>query len=189
MTALTLKDSNNNSYTITPHSPSAIQTGAGQTWLAYLLSAPANATSALTASWTTTATTALFADEFSVSGGTATFDTDIAASSGVAGTAINTPTITPAGAGELLFAGSAAGGTISTANSPWTQTAGVVRNGDWAEYDLSAGSATAVNFTQTSGKWSAMAMAFLISSSFVAEDDTPPRNCFSPFDNDVTVWQ
>ena len=165
VTSLTVKDSNNNSYTVTTNSPSTVQSGAGQCWSAYLLSAPANASATITASWTTTATTPMFADEFSCSGCTIAFDKDAKANSSVAGTTINTPSITPTNSSELLYAGAAAGGTISAVGSPWTQNADIVRNGDWAEYDLSATGATSVNFTQSSGTWSAMAMAFTVTAS------------------------
>jgi hypothetical protein len=166
VTALTVKDANNNSYTITPHSPSTVTSGAGQCWMAYLLSAPANASATINISWTGAANVAGFADEFSYTGGTATFDTDIAANTATAGTTINTPSITPAASGELLFAGAAAGGTISGVGGTWATSGGAILFGDDAEYILSSASgATAVNFAQSSGGWSSMAIAIKLVSA------------------------
>lgn len=166
VTAMTVKDSANNSYTITPNSPSTNQSGAGQVWLFYLLSAPANATATITASWTTSANAAGYADEFSYTG-TATFDKDVPANTGVAGTAINTPTINPTNANSLLYAVSAAGGTISAPTNGatqgvWTGVAGIITDGDMGEYVLSATGSTAVNYVQSSGTWSGMVMAFFV---------------------------
>lgn len=196
VTALSVKDANNNVYTVTTNSPSTVQSGAGQVWLAYLLSAPSNASAVINLTWTTaTNPPIVWADEFSISGGTCAFDKDAKNNSAASSTTISTPTITPIGAGELLYSGAAAGGAITAptagaVSGSWTGSAGAITNGDMAEYILSSGTgAIAVHYIQSSGTWSAMAMAFSITASFIAEDDTPPRNCFSPFDNDVTVWQ
>jgi hypothetical protein len=198
VTGLTVKDANNNSYTVTPLSPSTFQTGCGQVWLAYLLSAPANASATINLSWTTTAQTApAWVDEFSFTGGSAAFDLDVANNTGVAGTTINTPSITPAGAGELLFAGAAAGGTISapvaggaSTNGVWTGAAGAITSGDMAEYRLSSSSgATAVNYTQSSGAWSGMAMALKIVASFTPDEDFSSSLKMQFSDPAVSVWQ
>lgn len=168
VTAMTCKDSNNNSYTATPSSPSTIETGAGQVWLFYLLSAPSNATKTLTVAWTTSSDAGGWADEFSYGTQTCTFDKD-ASGVGTTGTTINLPSITPTNSGSLLYAAAAAGGTISapTANATlgsWTGSGGAITDGDMAEYDLNASGATAVQFTQTSGNWSALAMAFFLTT-------------------------
>lgn len=168
-----VKDSNNNVYTITPNSPSAVQAGAGNVYLAYLLSAPANATATITASVTgALGNYVMWAVEHSISGGTASFGTDNKANSAV-GTAINTPSITPANAGCLLYAAAAAGGTISAAAGGWTL--GTVVNGDADEYTTSSGTgATAVNWTEDSAGWSAVAMSitFTTSASTPVDDDS-----------------
>lgn len=169
-TAMTVKDSNNNSYTVTPGSPSTALTGGGQVWLAYLLSAPANATAVINAAWTgATTSTEMWADEFSPNSGIIAFDKDAKVTNNTPGTTINTPSITPATAGELLFACAASSGIITapTANGTlgaWTGSGGGVQNGDMAEYDLAASVAQAVNFTQNSSSWAAMAMAFSITA-------------------------
>src|SRR4051812_29357180 len=80
VTSLTVKDEFNNQYTITPHSPSTFQAGAGQVWMAYRRATP-NAGKTLTVAWTTSATGVGWADEFSHAGN-AKLDTDVAANSG-----------------------------------------------------------------------------------------------------------
>lgn len=162
----TVKDSNNNSYTITPNSPSTFQSGAGQIWLAYLLSAPANASATITfnVSGLNTISCDMWAVEFSVSGGTVAFDKDAKANSAT-GTTINTPSITPAGSGQLAYAAASSGGTVSSAGTPWT-IGTIAASGDADEYDLSISAATSVNWPETGGSgWSAMAMTFTFTAS------------------------
>jgi hypothetical protein len=91
---------------------------------------------------------------------TSPFDIDAASTTpGAASTTINTPSITPPSTADLLYCVAAGGGTISAVNSPWTQ--GTIVSGDADGYILSGTtSPTAVNMTQTSGKWSAVAIAF-----------------------------
>jgi hypothetical protein len=194
ISGLTVKDGNNNSYTVTPGSPSANIAGTGYTYLAYLLSAPANADKTLTLSWTTASTgPRAWADEFSLGGRTASFDKDAAATapSGT-GTTINTPSITPTGSGELLFACAAAEQTITAPASGatlgvWTGSGGAITVGNMAEYDLSASAATAVQFTQSpAGGWSVMAMAFIL---FTPDEDYWKGPAPRPVDPDITVWQ
>src|SRR5437762_1540350 len=65
LTSIAVKDSNNNVYTVTPSSPTAFLTGPGGSALAYLLSAPANATATITATWASlNPACIIFADEF-----------------------------------------------------------------------------------------------------------------------------
>ena len=168
VSSLVIKDSNGNTYTVTPNSPE--NSAGGLVYLAYLLSAPANANKTITATWTTSVFASIWADEFSVSGGTAAFDKDAKGTG--SGTTVNLPSITPAGAGELLYSCMGNSGSTITAptaggastNGVWTGAAGGIstngQGGD-AEYDLNASAATPVNYTQTSATWSAMAMAFI----------------------------
>ncbi len=164
---VTIQDSNGNVYTATPQSPSPTQTN-NTTYLFYLI-APANASKTITASWPTTSVpSAIHADEFHSDVGGISFDTDAEGTGSVAGGTINTPSITPDGAGELLYASAAsdnsqtaptAGGTLGI----WTGSGGGVSAfGDITEYDLSsAAGASAVQWTQSpNGTWSAMAAAF-----------------------------
>jgi hypothetical protein len=167
-TVSSFTDANSNAYTKTPNSPSTFVTNAGLGWCYYLLNAPSNASKTLNVTFNQSPSSVYvgWAQEFSPTGGTAGFDKDAVANTSTTGTTINTPSITPTGSNELLFGGAAAGGTISAVGSPWTRVTGNVSNGDWAEYDLSASSATTVKFTQSSGPgWSAVAMAFTFTAS------------------------
>jgi hypothetical protein len=163
-TTCTVVDANGNVYTVTPNSPSSAQfSSAGAVFLAYLLEAPINASATITATFNQTiAAGTIRAEEFSLSSGySATLDTDIVGS-GTTGTAINSPSITPASATELLYSCAVPGHSITSANSPWTQdAAGIDANGCDGEYILSSASgATAVNYTvNISGPWGAMVMA------------------------------
>jgi hypothetical protein len=173
--ALTVQDSNNNSYVVTPNSPSAyITDGSGHyvnSWLAYLLSAPSNASATITATWTTNVNVpAIFAEEFSYTGGSCVFDTDVSASNTTPGTTINTPSITPTNAGSLLYS---VGSTLGSLTAPaaagtlggWTGGAGNFKDGVAVEYILSGSGAHAVDYTGSSAGWSAMAMSFYINST------------------------
>lgn len=168
VTSLTVQDSNGNPYTVTPNSPSTPNTG--QIWLAYLLSAPANASATITANWTTAATGPdMWADEFMSSGGTVTFDKDVSGTG--TGININTPSITPTFPNSLLYSGAATPGSISapTAGATlgvWTGSGGgIPSNGNNAEYDVNASSATPVQYTNSNDKWSSMAMSFYLRPS------------------------
>jgi len=160
-------DGNGNTYTITPNSPSGNQTPAGKVYLIYLLNAPSNANKTLTVTVSTTGLAiAGWADEFEPVGGIALFHADAKANTATAGTTINTPSIASIGVQSLLYSCAAAGGTIThpvagATLGVWTGAAGAITFGDMSEYELAAGpGTTAVDYTQTSGRWSAMAMSF-----------------------------
>jgi len=187
LTNLLIKDSNNNPYTITPTSPLVNATVAPKIYifLGYLV-APANASATINASWTLVNNSAggeatIFVEEFVLPTGTAypLLDKD-SAGTGTTGTTINTPSITPANSGELLFAYSIAYSVITAPTAGgslggWTgSAAGIEPNsGSMAEYILNSGtSSTAVDFTQTtSDGWSCMAMGFYSSSPNYIIDD------------------
>jgi hypothetical protein len=179
VSALTVKDSNNNSYTVTPNSP-ATQSSCGAAFTAYLLSAPSNASATITATWTTASNAAIWADEFSYTGGSAVFDKDLAGT-GTTGTTINTPVLVPAGAGELGYVQGLAQGSISAPAAgatlgSWTGSAGAITNGNMAEYALNLSASTAADFTQSSGAWAAMGMLIKI----VAGGTPTPGIIYSP---------
>lgn len=165
---VTVKDGNGNVYTPTPNSPALANNEAitaGAAWTFYLI-APSNAHATITATYSVAPTFGLLKPtEFSVTGGTASFDLDTAGSGG-SGTALNTPTIAPAGAGELLFFQAAVAHSVTSVNSPWT-LAGAITSGNAAGYILSGASGgTAVNCTMnTSSAWESMAMAFIFTAS------------------------
>jgi hypothetical protein len=191
---LSIKDANNNTYQLTPNSPASC--GSATVSLAYLLSAPANASATINISWTNAAAyDSAWADEFSPSGGAAVFDKDAVQSNGTAsGYTINLPSITPSGSNELLYGTAApdhsitapaAGATLGA----WTGAAGGIDSstGCTSEYCLSASSATAADYTDnTSGdSYCAMAMAFY---SFPPDEDSSMGPRPQAADPTVTVW-
>jgi hypothetical protein len=171
-TSITVKDSNNNVYTASTHTPSAL-TGGFYLGLFYLINAPANATKTINATWTGVSAGDIWADEFSLTGGTSSFDKDVTAATGNTGTTVNTPTITPAGSGELLYSVAGDGGNITSpaagaTQGVWTGSGGGISNGNATEYVLSSGTgAIAPNYTQSpSGStWACMSMAFTFTAS------------------------
>lgn len=161
-----VKDGAGNLYVITPSSPAQGQpsTLAPFIFLGYLLPVPVGASASITLTFTGDSGNLCLirAEEFSFAGFPAQFDAD-AVGSGTTGTTVNSPSITPSGAGELLYSTAAVDHSITSANSPWTQdAAGVDGNGGDGEYILSSASgATTVNYTvAVAGEWNAMAMAF-----------------------------
>ena len=177
---ITVKDANNNTYTQSPNSPSSNTTNNALTAQFYLLNAPANASKTINVTWTGTNTGSGMADEFSVTGGTAAFDTDVASSPTYTITAgnVNAPTITPSGSGELLYASAEGVGSITSptvgGSSPangWTGGSGGnaagASTGGQAEYILSASAATAVSMTDNDATdgIASLAMAFSFQSS------------------------
>ncbi len=177
ITGFGIKDGNSNAYTLTPKSPFTTTTPGISQFFAYLSPAPANATAAVTASWTGTSSFyAFWLEEFSVPlGQMAIFDNDVTANNTTGATAVNTPTVTPSGIqGELLYAAVAPNGVVSAPAAGgtagvWTGAAGGIVGGNMAEYDLTATAAQAVNFTQApSAAWNGMGMAFYLLSHNLA---------------------
>ena len=199
---ITIQDAGGNSYTLisTPAALSqAVSSGicSGGTvyanlWLGYLLNAPSNASGTISVSWSSGQTMGdVWADEFSPSGGSVTFDTSAGVSSGSAsGTAISSPSITPSLPNELLYGaavppelapptGSACSMTAPAAGATlgaWKGGAGGIppltgyESGGATEYDLNSSGATAVSFTnQCSGvKYAAIVAAFKSKLSYQA---------------------
>lgn len=156
---VSVKDGNNNDYTVTPSSPSLYVATAGQIFLAYLLSAPANADKTVTVTFNDTIAAAIcWIDEFSSTGGTPTFDSDDKGT-GI-GTAINTPTVPVNGSNELLYGAAAYSSAIDTADSPWTGAASI-EFGCYAEYDADASANQAIAFTgnDIGATWTSMGMS------------------------------
>lgn len=198
LTGLGVKDAANNVYTLTPHSPA----NNGGTLLAYhfYFLIAANAAASITASWTSPTSVAfvdLMIDEFSVTGGTQAFDTDVTGTgtSNASTGNISSPSITPAGSGELLYSSVVPNSTVTApANGAtlgaWTGGA-VDTNGPSSEYVLSSASgATAVNYTDSvhSDAFAAMISAFKLNIPLVYQDDSVPQFQPAPFDPIVSVW-
>jgi hypothetical protein len=168
-----VEDSNGNVYTITPGSPSNVnESTALDIWLAYLLSAPANAAAKITATFVSSVTTdvVVWADEFSVPVGTqAAFDNDAvgsgATSSSITGTnfAAGVPTITPTNSNSLLYSALGPSGAVSSVNAPWTL--GIIDGSSGAAnaYILSAGSSVALAYVLGGpSSFNSMAAAFYL---------------------------
>lgn len=156
-TIVSVLDENSNVYTVTPSSPSTWSSGAGQCFMAYLRSAPANAGKTITVTFADTQTNgAIWADEFS--NGAAVFDSD---GTGVGtGTTINTPTASVNSGDDLLYCIGGSAGLITSANLPWVGNEGGIQNGNFAAWILSTNAATALNFTQNNVAWTSMVMSF-----------------------------
>jgi len=155
----TVADSEGNTYTFTPHSPTT-----GNVWIAYSANAKGGNTT-ISCGVPSGNTASVGAAEFS---GVGVLDTDAYATAS-SGATVNTPSITPSQSGEVLFAATAVGGEITATGSGWTLD--TVTNGNATEYQILSGtSATAVNFTQTGGSgWAAIEAAFMPTTT-----PTPP---------------
>lgn len=156
-TLTSVQDSNSNSYTITPNSPSTFDATAGQIWLVYLNNAPANATTTITATFGATyVAAAIWGDEFARGTGTGTFDND-AKALGSTGTAINTPTVSVSGK-DVTYCAIAYQFSINSVDSPWTE-AGTTHSGSRAGYILNRSSNVAVAMTGSTsgGLWTGVA--------------------------------
>lgn len=181
LTSFVVKDSNNNSYTITPNSPAPPFFASSNFWtvsLAYLLNAPANTSATVNLTWANTANGMnIFIEEFIVTDGTAKFDMDVSDQSTTGGGFpgnTTSPTITPTTANELLYAGVIP--QSGQVNHPiagevlngWTGSAAYANITGGAEYVLSASGANIVTFSLgVTVLYSAMAMAFSFQSSLI----------------------
>lgn len=164
------QDENGNNYTVTPNSPSPLSSAlSGQTFMLYLLKAPANAGKSITVTFSIPSTTngpALWVDEFSYQG-LAAFDADYTGTG--TGTALNTPASVGNFADELLHSASSFEHTVNAVNTPWLISDGGFLVGEAAGY-IASSSAPGIAFSMggtPSGNWSTMAQAI----KFVAVDD------------------
>ncbi len=106
-------------------------------------------------------------NEFGISGGTVSFDSSNATGNGT-GT-VNTPSITPAGNGELFFGTCADATSCTGVGGSWTACPhGLGTFSEECEYQLSVGSATAVAFTGTAANaYDSTALAFKFTAAVV----------------------
>lgn len=167
---LSIKDANNNAFTITPHSPAVVTSSTSNIYGGYILSAPSNISKTINATWTTTASfDGMFVDEFS-GVGTISFDVDAAGSNPAAGTTANTPVLHPTGTGELSYVGVFSGAVSITAPTAggtlgiWTG-AGIDANLNAAEYALSTSGTVTTQMTQgSSATWCGIGMCFALAT-------------------------
>lgn len=161
----TVADANSNSYTKSTNSPSSTNASTSGAAFGFHLDNASGASKTITATFTSPGSSGsveIFADDFTVSGGTASFDKD-AVGSGNAST-INTPTVTRTGSNELLWCFAAVEQSISGVGGTWTQGA-IGGHGNATEYILSSSVDVAANFSQgVSGHWDSVGMSFSISA-------------------------
>jgi hypothetical protein len=163
--SISVQDANGNAYTKSTNSPDNNNANTGVVYNFYLANAPANASKTITATFSNPGAggfAEITADDFAVSGGTASFDAD-AKGSGT-GTTANTPTITQVGAGELFFFYMTTQNGTSSVNAPWTQGA-ITAFSDATGYLLSSSGNQAIAATITSGLWDAVGMSFKITAA------------------------
>ena len=126
-TITSVKDSNNNSYTISPQSPIFnADTNTTEMGIAYLLSAPSNASNTITVTWGKASTgghlTSIWCDDFSLSSGyVAVFDSDATAT----GTtdSVNAPTTSVSG-NDIVYSTVSTKADVTALNSPWLDGGG-----------------------------------------------------------------
>lgn len=172
VTSFVVKDSAGtpNSYAVTAASPHTGTSGFFF-YTSYLLVAPSTATKTITASWTgATGFQIGICDEVvDSSPGHQTFDKEAFEGAGTAsGTTINSPSLTPAVSNEFIFAAAipndsisapTAGATLGVWTGSYLDSSG---SGIGSEYDLSASTLTAVQFTDntSSDPYNAISVGF-----------------------------
>lgn len=154
-TGINIQDSNTNVYTLSPSSPYNPPTG-GSSILAYILSAPSNATKTITFTWTGGGSADMWCDEFSLSNsGLACLDADATSQATFATNLVNLPSISPRTGNELFYALGAPNTTLTAPTSGSQQggwigaTALGVPDGNIAEYALNVPTGLPVNFTDS----------------------------------------
>jgi hypothetical protein len=154
----------------------------GQPGLSYILATSASGSQTLTLTSSGGATQSQVGyREFTPNPGCSfTHDVDSNLGTGSSGTAINTPSITPSGAGELLFVFSAVSTHVASVNSPWSCTAHINETNNDCTYALTvnadgyilsgASGATANNMTAsaTGSVWEALITSFQFPSTACA---------------------
>jgi hypothetical protein len=173
-TLTSIQDANGNSYMLTPGSPSNTQYAtSGEAWIGYILSAPPNALAAITATFSSSIYHAnCFADVAQVASGyTPVFDGDTAGS-GTTGTAINTPSFTPATSQEDVYVVGINTNFISAAGSPWATNAPIYPASGYSTMGAATGwvenQTSTVNPNMTgnsSGAWDTIIAAFKAAAS------------------------
>jgi hypothetical protein len=156
-----VKDGAGNVFTLTPGSPCTGGSVASHAWLFYRLSSPGGAkTNTVVFSDTNQDyVDEIWAYEFSVSGGTAAFDTDTNGC-GISTSSTNpSSTLTLAGSNELTYFVSYVGGQAKGVGSPWTVGTATTL-GDVDGYDTNASTSITTSITPSGQGWGiVMAMA------------------------------
>lgn len=164
-------------------------TAVGQIQLFYILSAAASGQQTITfsASGTYNETQIAYYDFTPSAGCTFLHDVDSPLGSGTGSTTINSPSITPSGAGEVLFNFSATSGHMTGVNSPWvcnnyppseTGTCQFISTVNEDAYILSSSAGATTNNVTTlhsTDTWDALLTSFSMSGSG-ASTPNPPTN-------------
>jgi hypothetical protein len=166
-TPITIKDGDNNSYTLTTSSPYVVnQSGNVYNLVAgYLQNAPAPVSNskAITATWTTAvAGSAIWAVEFQGAATTSAFESDSTSQTATASTTISAPSITTTNNGDVLLNCIGGSGGSLAVGSPWTEINSGYYNGQaGASYFVqSTAGAQAANYTQGSGNSGGISASF-----------------------------
>ena len=159
--SMTVADSNGNNYSVDSHIGAVNMDLTGEGLQAYLLSAPANADKTITATFnkSISGAAAIWCDDFHVSGGMAVLDNSAGGASDNS-TNVNAPTIPVSGSNDLLYSVVTTENTVLSANAPWVGTDGGNQFGNYAAYDLSATSSTALDYTVVHANWNSIGMSF-----------------------------
>jgi hypothetical protein len=161
-----VQDGGARAYTKSINSPGVNNGGTGTPYIYYRLAAGTTGSTTITVTTSASIQHQVQAIEFPVGTScTVTFDKDAFGTG--SGTSVTTPSITPAGSGEILFGFVATAGTgITAAGSPWTLGNIAATTGNADEYDLSSpATATALAFTQASATYSGASAGFILTTS------------------------
>ena len=163
----TVADAAGKTYTKSTKSPSSTQSAAAGFAYIFFLNNASGANSTITATFTSPGaggSVEIFADDFTVAGGTTSVSSDTIGSSSTGGT-INTPTVVVSGTTDLVYGFAAVAQVVSTVPSPWTLGA-IGGHGNATGYILSRNSNVAFNWTQvTAGQWDSIGQDFIFTAS------------------------
>lgn len=164
---VTVADSNSNAFVTESHtSGSTNMTTAGQILQAYMISAPSNISTNIIATFDKdmgAGVAAMWCDDFSVTGGTASYNTG-AFSSGFG--AINAPTAVAGTSNSLFYNVVSDAADVGTVGGVWTANEGGKQFGNWAAYAVNQSSNVAANWTGFSVDiWNSLVMSFSFTSS------------------------
>lgn len=161
-------DATPNTYTRASNSPASTQGAAAGIAYEYYIAGITNGLKTVTSSYTNPGAggaVEVIVDDFAVSGGSASADSN-AAGSGNSTSPLNNPTITVSGAGELVHCYACVSAGITSVDAPWTQGA-IGTDGSASGYILNRGTnvALAMTFGGTE-QWDSVGASFKIASGF-----------------------
>lgn len=161
-----IQDENGKTYTVSTNSPAPDTAHlTGMTFLAYMI-VPSGAGQTISITFSKNFTNCIaHYDEFNLSVGTPTFDSDAVSIDGVSGSTATTPTVPVNSSDDLIFGHVAASTSVNSVNTPWVAAGIQDAFGGFNGYVLGASSGTAFNWTlSSSGVYSAIGMSFKAAS-------------------------